>query len=50
MDWLLASGTADAVVAHIHPDHAASVAVARAAGLAPTAERHDGEVVWRRSG
>jgi RimJ/RimL family protein N-acetyltransferase len=50
VDRLLASGTADAVVAHIHPDHAASAAVARAAGLVPTPERHQGEVVWRRSG
>jgi RimJ/RimL family protein N-acetyltransferase len=50
VEWLLVSGTADAVVAHIHADHAASAAVARAAGLAPTAERHHGEVVWRRSG
>ena len=47
-DWLCASGTADAVVAHIHPDHAASAAVARAAGLVPTGEWHDGELVWRR--
>ena len=50
VDRLLATGDADAVVAHIHPDHAASAAVARAAGLAPTAERHHGEVVWRRAG
>ena len=50
VDRLLASGEADAVVAHIHPDHAASAAVARAAGLVPTPERHHGEVVWRRSG
>ncbi|MFI1100885.1 GNAT family N-acetyltransferase [Streptomyces melanogenes] len=35
------------VVAHIHPDHTASAAVARAAGLAPTDERQDGEVRWR---
>lgn len=35
------------VVAHIHPDHTASAAVARAAGLAPTGERRDGEVRWR---
>lgn len=37
------------VIAHIHPDHLASAAVARAAGLAPTAEMQDGEVRWRRS-
>jgi len=36
------------VVAHIHPDHAASAGVARRAGLRPTAELVDGEVVWRR--
>ncbi|MFD8012312.1 GNAT family N-acetyltransferase [Streptomyces sp. NPDC058955] len=34
------------VVAHVHPDHAASAAVARAAGLVPTGEVHDGEVRW----
>jgi RimJ/RimL family protein N-acetyltransferase len=35
-----------AVIAHIHPDHRASAAVAAAAGLTPTDERHDGEVRW----
>ncbi|WP_405872487.1 GNAT family N-acetyltransferase [Streptomyces sp. NBC_00005] len=35
------------VVAHIHPEHAASAAVARAAGLAPTDEEQDGELRWR---
>jgi RimJ/RimL family protein N-acetyltransferase len=35
-----------AVIAHIHPDHQASAAVAAAAGLTPTEERHDGEVRW----
>lgn len=34
--------------AHIHPDHAASEAVARAAGLEPTGEWHDGEMRWLR--
>ncbi|MFF9339093.1 MULTISPECIES: GNAT family N-acetyltransferase [unclassified Streptomyces] len=34
------------VVAHVHPGHAASAAVARAAGLVPTDETHDGEVRW----
>lgn len=34
------------VVAHIHPDHAASAAVATAAGLESTGEWHDGEVRW----
>ena len=35
------------VIAHIHPGHRASAAVARAAGLAPTSCRHDGERRWR---
>lgn len=34
------------VLAHVHPEHAASAAVATAAGLRPTAERQDGEVRW----
>jgi len=34
------------VIAHIHPAHLASQRVARAAGLAPTEEIHDGEVRW----
>jgi RimJ/RimL family protein N-acetyltransferase len=35
-------------VAYIHPDHQASQRVARAAGLAPTPVRIDGEVRWQR--
>ncbi|MER6119006.1 GNAT family N-acetyltransferase [Streptomyces sp. NPDC001743] len=35
-------------VAHIHPEHAASAAVAAAAGLMPTGEWEDGEERWRR--
>lgn len=35
------------VVAHIHPDHRASAAVAAAAGLAPTDRWDDGEVRWQ---
>ncbi|MGW1213607.1 GNAT family N-acetyltransferase [Streptomyces sp. NPDC002499] len=34
-------------IAHIHPAHLASEAVARAAGLQPTAEEQDGERRWR---
>jgi RimJ/RimL family protein N-acetyltransferase len=34
------------VIAHIHPEHHASAAVATAAGLSPTEHRHDGEVRW----
>ncbi|MGS2643601.1 GNAT family N-acetyltransferase [Streptosporangium sp. LJ11] len=43
--WLRDHGTAT-IVATIHPDHSASSAVARRAGLAPTGGRVDGEVVW----
>jgi RimJ/RimL family protein N-acetyltransferase len=38
------------ITAAIHPGNAASAAVARRAGLVPTAERADGEVVWRLAG
>ena len=38
-----------AVIAHVHPDHAASAAVAAAAGLTRTAEIHDGEIRWRKT-
>ncbi|MQY16394.1 hypothetical protein SRB5_65930 [Streptomyces sp. RB5] len=38
------------VVAHIHPGHKASAAVAQAAGLAPTGRVHDGEVRWESAG
>lgn len=34
------------VIAHIHPDHHASAAVARAIGLEPTDDWQDGEVRW----
>ncbi|WP_406126186.1 GNAT family N-acetyltransferase [Streptomyces sp. NBC_00989] len=37
------------VVAHIHPDHRASAAVATAAGLTPTDQWQDGEIRWRRA-
>jgi RimJ/RimL family protein N-acetyltransferase len=47
--WLAEQGVAD-VVAHIHPGHAASAAVAAAAGLAPTGViRDDGEMRWHRT-
>ncbi|MDP9225429.1 MAG: GNAT family N-acetyltransferase [Actinomycetota bacterium] len=35
------------VIAHINPNHAASEAIATAAGLAPTADVEEGERVWR---
>jgi RimJ/RimL family protein N-acetyltransferase len=40
---------ADLLIAHIHPDHAASNAVARHLGLEPTAEVKNGEVRWQRT-
>jgi RimJ/RimL family protein N-acetyltransferase len=45
MDWLRDRGMTR-FVAHIHPDHGASAAVARHLGLAPTDARHAGEVRW----
>lgn len=36
------------LAAYIHPAHTASMGVARALGLEPTAERVDSEVVWVR--
>ena len=45
VEWLGQRG-AGAVVAHIHPDHRASAAVAAAAGLRPTGRLSDGERVW----
>jgi RimJ/RimL family protein N-acetyltransferase len=35
------------VIAHIHPRHQASAAVAAAAGLTPTGQLQDGETLWR---
>jgi RimJ/RimL family protein N-acetyltransferase len=36
-----------AVIAHVHPEHRASAAVAAAVGLLRTDRWHDGEVEWR---
>ena len=47
VDWLAAEGVEE-IGATIHPDHGASAAVAARAGLAPTTDVVDGEVVWRR--
>ena len=46
VDWLGHQG-ADEIVAHVHPGHQASAAVAARAGLHPTDELADGEQVWR---
>ncbi|WP_405498021.1 GNAT family N-acetyltransferase [Streptomyces sp. NBC_00096] len=46
VSWLAAAGVRT-VVAHVHPDHTASAAVATAAGLTPTGQWHDGEVRWQ---
>jgi RimJ/RimL family protein N-acetyltransferase len=47
VDWLVSRGTST-IEASIHPRHHASGRVASACGLVPTADRDDGEVVWRR--
>ncbi|MER5862890.1 GNAT family N-acetyltransferase [Kitasatospora sp. NPDC002040] len=44
--WLGGQGVRT-VIAHVHPDHRASAAVAASAGLLPTAEVQDGEVRWQ---
>lgn len=47
VSWLVAHSV-ESVVAHVHPDHEASAAVASRVGLRPTDAVVDGEVVWRR--
>jgi RimJ/RimL family protein N-acetyltransferase len=44
-DWLR-SYRVERLSAHIRPDHAASIAVARHLGLRPTDELIDGEITW----
>jgi RimJ/RimL family protein N-acetyltransferase len=44
-DWLTASGVRR-LLAHVHPDHAASAAVARSLGMVSTDVVVDGEVRW----
>ncbi len=46
--WLWDQGV-DVVVAHIHPEHSASNAVARSLGLNPTGVFVDGERRWERA-
>lgn len=45
--WLQGQGV-ERFVAHVHPEHAASAAVARSAGLRATDVVADGEVRWQR--
>ncbi|MET8690311.1 GNAT family N-acetyltransferase [Streptomyces sp. NPDC004732] len=45
VEWL-AGQHVRTVAAHIHPDHRASAAVARSAGLAATEVIQDGEIRW----
>jgi RimJ/RimL family protein N-acetyltransferase len=45
----LVEGGVRELTAHIHPEHHASAAVARALGLTRTTQRVDGEDVWRRA-
>jgi len=45
--WLDQRGV-PVITARVHPDHRASAAVASRAGLEPTDEVDDGELVWRR--
>lgn len=47
VDWLASAGVST-IEAYVHPDHAASAAVASAAGLQATDELLDGERVRRR--
>ena len=44
-DALRADGIAT-FIAHIHPEHAASAAIARRLGMRPTQARDDGEIRW----
>ncbi|MEU6678590.1 GNAT family N-acetyltransferase [Streptomyces sp. NPDC046925] len=46
--WLAEQPDVRGVIAHVHPDHRASAAVATAAGLVRTDQWHDGEVKWQR--
>ncbi|WP_275561143.1 GNAT family N-acetyltransferase [Streptomyces sp. 5-6(2022)] len=48
VDWL-GRQPVHTVIAHIHPEHRASAAVAGAAGLTATDEWRDGEIRWHRS-
>lgn len=44
--WLR-QASVQTLIAHVHPEHEASKAVARAVGLVPTETVVDGEVRWK---
>lgn len=48
--WLETREDVGVITAHIGPGHRASAVVASRAGLSPTDEIEDGEIVWRNSG
>ncbi|GAA1600281.1 GNAT family N-acetyltransferase [Kribbella sancticallisti] len=48
VDWLTAQG-ARRIIAHVHPDHTASAAIAAAAGLERTDRIDDGEHLWENA-
>ncbi|MEJ1105660.1 MULTISPECIES: GNAT family N-acetyltransferase [unclassified Kribbella] len=45
VSWLNEQGV-ERIIAHVHPDHAASAAVTTAAGLTRTDQLEDGEYLW----
>jgi RimJ/RimL family protein N-acetyltransferase len=49
VSWLAREPSIRTVVAHIHPKHRASAAVATAAGLTPSEQSQDDEVRWHRA-
>lgn len=46
VEWLGTQAGVRTVIAHVHPDHTASAAVAARVGLAATDRVHDGEIRW----
>ncbi|WP_308402408.1 GNAT family N-acetyltransferase [Streptomyces sp. TBY4] len=46
VEWIGAHAGVRTVIAHVHPDHTASAAVATRVGLTPTDRVEDGEIRW----
>lgn len=46
VEWLGTQAGVRTVIAHVHPDHTASAAVATRVGLAATDRVEDGEIRW----